>query len=59
MNVMIANQSDFTPFHFLLTLRQKGITPNRVTFSKLIQKYCEVSISVDCNIISINIGVIL
>lgn len=36
----IENEYQFSPAEFLATMEQKGIAPNRVTYQRIIEKYC-------------------
>ncbi|XP_023247961.1 leucine-rich PPR motif-containing protein, mitochondrial [Copidosoma floridanum] len=39
--VYLDNDTDFSPLEILVELKEKNITPNRVTFQRLIEQYCK------------------
>lgn len=39
--VNLENESDFSPLDVLVEMKDKNIDPNRVTFQRLIEQYCE------------------
>ncbi|XP_063702468.1 leucine-rich PPR motif-containing protein, mitochondrial [Culicoides brevitarsis] len=41
LRVYIENEYNFSPTEFLVDLEQKGIEPNRVTYQRLISRYCQ------------------
>lgn len=41
MRVYLENEHPFVPTTFLTELEQKGIEPNRVTYQRLITRYCQ------------------
>lgn len=40
LRVYLENEYDFSPTEFLADLEKRGIEPNRVTYQRLISKYC-------------------
>lgn len=41
LRVYLENEYNFSPTEFLTDLEQKGIEPNRVTYQRLIARYCQ------------------
>lgn len=41
LRVYLENEYDFAPSDILVDLEKKGLEPNRVTYSRLIMKYCQ------------------
>lgn len=41
LRVYLENEHVFSPTEFLVELEAKGIEPNRVTYQRLIQRYCQ------------------
>lgn len=41
LRVYLENEHEFSPTDFLADLQTKGIEPNRVTFQRLISRYCQ------------------
>lgn len=41
LRVYLENEHSFSPAEFLADLEAKGIEPNRVTFQRLISRYCQ------------------
>lgn len=41
LRVYLENEHQFSPAEFLADLESKGIEPNRVTFQRLISRYCQ------------------
>ncbi|KAL7040341.1 hypothetical protein ACKWTF_000363 [Chironomus riparius] len=41
LRVYLENEYDFSPTEFLGELRSKGVEPNRVTYQRLISRYCQ------------------
>lgn len=41
LRVYLENEYNFSPTEFLADLEQKGIEPNRVTYQRLIARYCQ------------------
>lgn len=44
LRVYLENEHKFSPTEFLSMLEQNGIEPNRVTYQRLISRYCQVNI---------------
>lgn len=42
LRVYLENEHPFSPTEFLSELESKGIEPNRVTYQRLIARYCQV-----------------
>lgn len=42
LRVYLENEHPFSPVEFLAELESKGIEPNRVTYQRLISRYCQV-----------------
>ena len=43
LRVYIENDHEFSPIEFLSGLEKAGIEPNRVTYQRMIARYCNVS----------------
>lgn len=41
LRVYLENEHSFSPTEFLANLEHKGIEPNRVTYQRLISRYCQ------------------
>ncbi|KAG5675530.1 hypothetical protein PVAND_005426 [Polypedilum vanderplanki] len=41
LRVYLENEYDFSPTEFLTELQSKGVEPNRVTYQRLISRYCQ------------------
>lgn len=41
LRVYLENEHEFSPTEFLADLEQKGVEPNRVTYQRLIARYCQ------------------
>lgn len=41
LRVYLENEHDFSPAEFLQELDKKGVEPNRVTYQRLITRYCQ------------------
>jgi len=41
LRVYLENEHPFSPTEFLANLEHKGIEPNRVTYQRLISRYCQ------------------
>ncbi|CAL4065404.1 unnamed protein product, partial [Meganyctiphanes norvegica] len=41
LRVYLENENKFSPIEFLAKLEQQGIEPNRVTYQRLIERYCQ------------------
>lgn len=41
LRVYLDNEHPFSPTEFLADLKAKGIEPNRVTYQRLISRYCQ------------------
>lgn len=41
LRVYLENEHEFSPTDFLAELASQGIEPNRVTYQRLIAKYCQ------------------
>lgn len=41
LRVYLENEHSFSPTEFLSNLEAKGIEPNRVTYQRLIARYCQ------------------
>lgn len=42
LRVYLENEHTFSPTDFLTELESKGIEPNRVTYQRLIARYCQI-----------------
>lgn len=42
LRVYLENEHEFSPVEFLAELENKGIEPNRVTYQRLISRYCQI-----------------
>lgn len=41
LRVYLENEHQFSPTEFLADLQSKGVEPNRVTYQRLISRYCQ------------------
>jgi leucine-rich PPR motif-containing protein len=41
LRVYIENEHKFSPLEFLSYMEQKGVEPNRVTYQRLITRFCQ------------------
>ncbi|KAB7499818.1 Leucine-rich PPR motif-containing protein, mitochondrial [Armadillidium nasatum] len=41
LQILVETEAEFSPLEFLATLEEKNIKPNRITYSRLIAKFCQ------------------